>query len=751
MEDGGSTVGKWQWWKNKKLCILLVCEVLVILAFGLIALIRQENVHIWEAGEWMRDENSNAYIESVVLPQGIYRVQIDYTCDNDITHFSIVEKMPESQGSILCSGEHFNQGLGKTDYDLWVNTPETKFAIKVYYGGGQMELGSLKILQTDRDLYRIMFFLLAGCFVINALYLIRTYSKQYGIGKETKMLMIGLSGIILLSSIPLGNDHLYGGSDLTYHLLRIGNIKDGFLSGQFPVRIDPTWLFGNGYASSVCYGELFLYFPAFLRLIGFTIQGSWMWFLFALNVFTCLVSYYSFARIFKDRMIGLFCSALYTLSIYRLYKMYSWSAIGEVQALVFLPLILYAVYGIYTEVAAGISKRRYWIVLSVGMTGLVQCHVLTCELVVFFLALTCLILIRKTLHKEVILSFLKAIVAVCLLNAWFVIPFLDYMINMDMVIHHVSARTMQERGLMIAQLLFTFFRRGTTRELVTEGLVKVEAMGVGFAMTFSLGLFLFLWIWSRKKRTVTQISAGKFVTILAILSMSMSLNIFPWTQIQFLNSITQSLVSSIQYPNRFLMMATLFLTMTAGSTAVWLCQEGRQSRLSGGYRFTAIVITIVTSVFFMDSIVQEATDLTMYDEMGMGTGYLSGAEYLPYGTDAGLLTYHEPYPSEGVIVNEYSKEYLDVYFSCHNSLEQEGYVDVALLNYIGYVAQSDDGKYLQVIDNDNRCVRVMIPEGYDGNVHVYFKEPWYWQAAEVISILSIIMWLAVDVWRKRKV
>ncbi len=751
----------------------MACEALLILALGVTALCRQEKSYTWAAEEWKRDESGNAVTQTIVLPRGIYRVQIAYACDSDMTHFSIVEKMPASQGSILCSGEHLNQGLGRTDYDLWVGTPDTECAVTVSYGGGQMDLGVLTIIRTNRDLYRAMFLILVGSILVDLLVLVRLYDKQQGISKETCKVMLGLSTIILLSSIPLGNDHLYGGSDITYHLLRVGNIKDGFLSGQFPVRIDPSWLFGNGYASSVCYGELFLYIPAFMRMIGFTLQGSWMWFLFVLNVATCLVSYYSFGRIFKHKMFGLFCSALYTLSIYRLYKMYSWSAIGEVQAFVFLPLILYAVYGIYAEAAAG--KNRYWAVLAVGMSGLVQCHVLSCELVVGFLALTCLILIRKTLQRQVMLSFLKAIGAVCVLNAWFVVPFLDYMINMDMVIHHVSARTMQDKGLMIAQLFFSFFQRGVSRDLVTEGLIQVEAMGVGIAMTFGLLVFLFLWVWNRKgSRSTgagvgeatgveTQIEAGKLTAVLGILAMVMSLSIFPWTQIQFLNQITQSLVSSIQYPNRFLMMATLFLTMTAGAAAVWLCRQNHmevanhktglnamitKERL---YQVAGAVIAVVTAVFYMDSIVLGAGELKLYDEKGMGTGYLSGAEYLPYGTNAGLLTYHEPYPSEEVTVGEYSKEYLDVYFTCRNSVEQEGYVDVALLNYKGYAAQTGDGEELEVIDNENRCVRVMIPGGFEGSVHVYFKEPWYWQASEVISFIAVMGWVAAKVWKKRKI
>ena len=291
---------KWQWWKNKSIRILFVCQALLVLILSTIALFRQEKSYTWEARDWKREADGNASLKAVILPRGIYRVQIDYICDSDMVHFSIVEKRPESHGEILCSGEHLNQGLQRTDYDLWVNTPDTAFDVTISYGGGQMEPGSVTILRTNRDLYRAIFLVLMGSILVNSVVLVRLYDKQYGISKETRKVVLGLLAIILISSIPLGNDHLYGGSDITYHLLRLGNIKDGFLSGQFPVRIDPSWLFGNGYASSVCYGELFLYIPAFLRLIGFTLQGSWMWFLLILNGATCLVSYHCFKNIFNS-------------------------------------------------------------------------------------------------------------------------------------------------------------------------------------------------------------------------------------------------------------------------------------------------------------------------------------------------------------------------------------------------------------------------------------------------------------------
>lgn len=55
------------------------------------------------------------------------------------------------------------------------------------------------------------------------------------------MLIIGTLTVLYMAS-PLGNTRLHNGHDFSYHLLRIENIKEGLLNGQFPVRIGPLFL-----------------------------------------------------------------------------------------------------------------------------------------------------------------------------------------------------------------------------------------------------------------------------------------------------------------------------------------------------------------------------------------------------------------------------------------------------------------------------------------------------------------------------
>ena len=100
-----------------------------------------------------------------------------------------------------------------------------------------------------------------------------------------------------LSSYPLFTDYLTQGHDMNFQLYRIEGIKDGLLSGQFPVRIHPTHANGYGYATPVLYPELFLYIPAVFRLMGMSVVGSFQLFLLLINTATAFIMYLSLIHI----------------------------------------------------------------------------------------------------------------------------------------------------------------------------------------------------------------------------------------------------------------------------------------------------------------------------------------------------------------------------------------------------------------------------------------------------------------------
>ena len=70
-------------------------------------------------------------------------------------------------------------------------------------------------------------------------------------------------------------------------------------------------------------------------------------------------------------------------------------AVGEGSAYTFLPLVVYGIYLVFEKDVEDREFHKSWIILGLGYAGLIQTHVLTCEITALFTVLFCLIYIRR--------------------------------------------------------------------------------------------------------------------------------------------------------------------------------------------------------------------------------------------------------------------------------------------------------------------------------------------------------------------
>ena len=83
-------------------------------------------------------------------------------------------------------------------------------------------------------------------------------------------------------------------------------------------------------------------------------------------------------------------------------------------------------------------KKNLWY-LVIGFTGVIQSHILSFEMVVFFSGVVCLLMIKRTFRKSTFLLLLKSTFTTILLNLGFLIPLFDYM--RDVLIINDKSRT----------------------------------------------------------------------------------------------------------------------------------------------------------------------------------------------------------------------------------------------------------------------------------------------------------------------
>ena len=306
----------------------------------------------------------------------------------------------------------------------------------------EARIQSVQLLCTDHYLMSLLCLLAALGIVFLGLY----------VPADRYRMPLLMAGFGLLASLPMGNDFLIETvPDTGFHLARLESVYQGLRAGEFPVRIGSVQMGGYGSLSAVMYPQLFLYPAAVLRFFRVSLMMCYKLLVTGLNVGSVLLAYYAVKNICRSEKTGVIACFLYAFSIYRLIDVYQRGALGESLAMTFLPLIMWGIY----EILWG--NHRRWYLLALGVSAVLQSHVLSVEMSVFFLVAAVVVrcLQRERRHLGVrILAGVKAAVLTVLLNASFLIPFL-YFCGEDLQCFHMP-NELPESLLYLNQMFFSF-------------------------------------------------------------------------------------------------------------------------------------------------------------------------------------------------------------------------------------------------------------------------------------------------------
>ena len=724
--------------RSKKWVIILAANILVLLSVGIwfIYSVRHLQRYDYTIDDWKSEHavyRNNGYsVDDEILnsgnpaeflwgpykplKKGSYTVNIDYFTEEDQ---SCIATSSGNAAELFDSSEGIlSKHLDSVSYRFETKDDVPEFQLVIRYSGkGDFTVNSISVSPDSTQVKRIAVEVIAFVFLIDCVILFLEQSE------DRKKTILSLAGITALVSLPLWIHGIYNGYDLGVHYLRIEAITQALRSGQFPARISTFTMYGLGYPFSIYYNDLFLYFPAGLRLLGFSVTGAYKIYVFAVNTGTVLISYYSFKKIFKSKNIGLILSLLYTSASYRLLNVNIRAAVGEYSAQALLPLLSFALYRIYCEETDSFRKGfRNAFLLAAAMSGIIGTHILTTLIVCFVMLLFCLSLAKRTFQRRILLTMSGTVMLTLLMNLYFLVPFMDYYINVPAQINNTITQNMkliQGEGIYPAQF-FAFFQSITGGESISVGSRMQMTPGLVLMFFFVYGIFFRFYHKRRESDYLLMFSA--FLLIL-------SSNVFPWNWLT-IHFPPWRLLTQIQYPCRFFVMAILFLTLLSG----FILQDEKLPFIKPAAVVTAVLMTI----WFTSNLFNADQYINIHDISGVRRNWISNGEYLLYGSDKeNIDTGLRGEGIEEIHILSKTSDAIVMYVNS-GSYGETHLVDAPIYAYKGYHVVDDDGKEYEYFPGNQNRINFKLPDGFDGNITIVFRAPIYWRIALWVSILTAL-------------
>lgn len=684
------------------------------------------------------EEESILRTSQLRLSAGHYKIEADYNFvptqnkDEQESHAGVYFMADDA---MVVTGERELFAVGRTHDTVVLNVRYTNKTIRLvaYDGGGVFTLGKVTI-QQDRVYawVRVLGWLLAA-FFLDLLLLFLPTSPLAIRNADLRGCLFLLGGAVLLASMPvlMQGGGIFG-DDIHFHLSRIEGIAQGLKNGQFPVRVYSQAKNGYGYAPSLFYGELCLYFPAILRALGVSIQLSYQLYVLAVQLLTAGIAFYSFRQIFGHNKTALLGSVLYLLNPYRLQNIYWRAAVGEYTAMAFLPLIPAALCLLYSEKEPTKKQTRgacTELVIAFGM--LLQTHMISLEIMVLATAVFCLFNLRRTFSRCVLTVWLKAVGIVLLLNLWFLLPFLE-MLGSGLYEGMYGGTTMNA-GRTIQRIGYTI------PELFTW---NTYSKNIGIELIIGCIVFLWAWIGCDEKMPQREQKIGLWSTVLGLAACWASTNTFPWGLVGALPGKISGILLAIQFPWRYLTLVAILLTL-ATLCAVSVLRPQKWGRPLAVLLLSASLFGV--GIFYREFLpyesrryVGDSGELIYADSIFTNMAWYYDNLYLPSGAKEdrdGFVLEAEETTAE---VEQMEKTAGGVTLQYSSDVGTDGKIELPLLYYPVYGIKEGTGTQFKT---ENGLLGVMVPAGSSGTLRVEVQEPLRWRLAEFVSLVTAFAWV----------
>lgn len=356
----------------------------------------------------------------------------------------------------------------------------------------------------------------------------------------------------IFAILPLFNQGFFPMHDDT-QVARVFEMGKALRDGMFPVRWVPDLGYGYGYPIFNFYAPLAYYVGGVFNVAGFdALIATKM--MMGLGIILSGIFMYFLAREFWGNLGGIVSSLFYVYSIYHAIDIYARGDVAEFWAYAFIPIVFYGLWKVYKE-----KKWHFVVVGSIGFAGLILSHNLTAMMTALFILVLLLILSFLSIRKREInkIFYLLSIIFLgILLSAFYWIPAILEMNYTNVLSQIGGGADFRDHFVCPIQLWSSHWGFGGS----TSGCIDGMSFMIGKIYIISAILsftLLFIKIFQKKIGKEIFIALlcffGFLITTFFTLEISKSL----WEAIP--------LMAFFQYPWRFLLLASFFSSVLAGS------------------------------------------------------------------------------------------------------------------------------------------------------------------------------------------
>ncbi|MBD3250811.1 MAG: hypothetical protein GF381_04580 [Candidatus Pacebacteria bacterium] len=586
---------------------------------------------------------------------------------------------------------------------------------------------------------------------------------------SSKVVFVLLGLIFIAASWALFKPGFFKIHDFT-QAARVAEMSRALQDGHFPVRWTQNFGFGYGMPLFEFYGPLPYYFGALFYWLGLDLVLVLKIIFLTTNLGTLLGAYLLGKKLF-NRQAGILLAAALTLAPYRAVNLFVRGALSEAWGIMALPWILLGIVKVVNR------EKHAWIWLSLSLIVLFLSHNLS---ILIFFGFSVLFAVfywfsRQRLKsfqlegddlycgqlkskvenrdkhsadesqlafvvKELVLAGITAFGA----SAFYLVP------------SYLEKDLTQVRDIVLGdyfnfRLHFLYLRQFFQPNWGYRGSEWGPNDGfsffLGWGQLFSLGLtwLTLVFAWFKSKRKVWQYFSGLVVVwsglMINALLLTTQKTLFIWERL--------SLLEFIQFPWRFLLVATLFLSLIISGLPGLIASlikgknpdhkvesRAKTKQIDRRSKSVTLVLTgliIATNFYYFrpESQLTEPEGI-YYSDPERIAREMSGIlpDYLPQGVSQKIQPAEPKFDQDQVLVNKTHQKLIKL------DLEKEELVEFSLADFPGWRLEID-GQPVAKQTSPNGLISVLVPEGEHQVGLIFGSTP----VRQLSDWISLTFWL----------